>query len=196
MFKNNLRLLRGAISGSFWGHSTPHPDTLELLNDAEWLQSSSVYNPHSPSSALRTATSRADKKPGLPGTSVRRSRIGFFAGEIIPLWCEQSQRHPGERKPIIPQQRLTLDNRMQLPRFSADSAGIGTNVSKADAEGGENVSKGRHKGASWELEGKFQYQVFQREDLEGLEPHGNTLEQEFVRKLRVGADPEQIKNNF
>lgn len=129
MFKNNLQLLQEAISGSIWGHPTPHPDTLKLLNDAEWLQSSSVYTLHPPSSA-QTVTSRADKELGLPGRSLTRSRIRVFDGEIIPLWCEQSQRHPGERKPIIPQQRLTLDNHMLPPRFSGDSAGIGTMFEK------------------------------------------------------------------
>lgn len=87
--------------------------------------------------AVLRVTSRADKEPRLPGTSVRRSRIGFFDGEIIPLWCEQSQRHPGERKPIIPQQRLTLDNHMQPPRFSGDSAGIGTTFKKLTQKEGK-----------------------------------------------------------
>lgn len=51
MFKNNLQLLQEAISGSIWGHSTPHPNTLKLLHDAEWLQSSSGYTLHPPCSA-------------------------------------------------------------------------------------------------------------------------------------------------
>lgn len=66
MFKNKPQLLQEAISGSIWGHSTPYPNTLKLLNDAEWLQSSSVYTLHLPSST------HDSNQQGRQGTKVAR----------------------------------------------------------------------------------------------------------------------------
>lgn len=40
-------------------------------------------------------------------------------------------------KPIIPWQRLTLDNHMQLPSFSGDSVGIGTMFEKPTQKEGK-----------------------------------------------------------
>lgn len=97
-FKNKLQL-QPAILGSTWSHSTPHSDTLKLLNDAEWLKSSLTapdknckctkclceFTLHA-THWLRMSKSRTDGRKRLPGSSLTRSRNGVCDGEIILLW--------------------------------------------------------------------------------------------------------------